>query len=74
MLNLRIMAYRWKVKSWVRMRLSEGGQMKKVRNQECHHLKKYDKLVNRTKKRSILTDTENKPVITGGEREGGGTM
>ena len=24
--------------------------MKKVKNQECHHLKKYDKLVNRTKK------------------------
>ena len=32
--------------------------------------KNYNKLVNRTKKGSRLTDAENKVVVTTGEREG----
>ena len=42
------------------------------------NLKKYNKLVNTTKKRSRLTDIENKPVVTSGGGEGqyrgGGTI
>ena len=35
--------------------------------------KKYNKLVNTTKKRR-LTDTENKLMVTSGKREGGGAV
>ena len=71
-LNLRVMAYRWKVKPWVRMRLSEGGQMKKLRNQECHHLKKYDKLVNITKKKLTHRHREQTSDYQWGEERGEG--
>ena len=71
-LNLRVMAYRWKVKPWVRMRLSEGGQMKKLRNQECHHLKKYDKLVNITKKKPTHRHREQTSDYQWGEGRGEG--
>ena len=35
------------------------------------NLKEYNKLVNKTNKKSRLTDTENKPVFTNGERRKG---
>ena len=71
-LNLRVMAYRWKAKPWVGMRLSEGGQMKKMRNQECHHFKKYDKLVNITKKKRTHRYREQTSDYQWGERRGQG--
>ena len=54
--------------------LSEIGQTEKdkycVISLNMQNLKKYNKLVNKTK-RSRLTDTENKLAVTSGEREAG---
>ena len=54
--------------------LSETSQTEKDKycmlSLTCGILKKYNKLVTITK-RSRLTDTENKLVVTSGEREGG---